>query len=123
MSKQDYFTFTELIATDTGLPNVPTEMEHVRNLCNLQILLNKIRIFYGAPIKVNSAYRTTDVNLAVGGVSDSCHTKGCAADIRPLYEVAHEYDENFQRLINVVNTFKSELSEFLIYPTFIHIAI
>ena len=121
--KIDYFTFTELIHTDTGFPNIPTDMQHVRNLCELQTLLNKIRLLYDAPIHVNSAYRTTAVNVAVNGVPQSLHTKGCAADIRPLYEVAHEFDENFQHLINVVKSFEKELKEFIIYPTFIHIAI
>ena len=121
--KTDYFTFSELIQTDTGLTNIPNDMQHVRNLCELTSLLNKIRLLYDAPIKINSAYRSTAVNEAVNGVPNSLHTKGCAADIRPLYEVAHEFDENLQHLINVVKSFEKELKEFIIYPTFIHIAI
>lgn len=76
-----YFTFEELSKTSTGLPNVPTE-EHKRNLRLLvEKVLDPLRIVYGKPIYVNSGYRSTEVNKKVGGVANSMHLKGCAADI------------------------------------------
>ena len=44
-------------------------------------ILQKIRDRFKVPVTVNSAYRTPSYNLKVGGVSNSQHTKGTAADI------------------------------------------
>ena len=60
MSK--YFTFLELIKTDTGLNNIPVQMDYVENLVLLSQLLDEIRELYGAPIVVTSAYRDIHVN-------------------------------------------------------------
>ncbi len=46
-------------------------------------LLNRIRKAWGRPIIVNSAYRSPEHNQAVGGVVNSFHVQGLAADIRP----------------------------------------
>ena len=43
--------------------------------------LDIIRDEYGKPMKVNSAYRTDQHNEAVGGVKNSQHREGLAADI------------------------------------------
>lgn len=43
--------------------------------------LQKIRDRFGKPVTITSAYRCEKHNKAVGGVSDSYHTKGMAADI------------------------------------------
>ena len=44
-------------------------------------LLDPIRRRYGAPIIVTSGYRCPALNTAVGGVANSHHIVGCAADI------------------------------------------
>ena len=44
-------------------------------------VLQNIRKHFGAPVTINSAYRCSKHNKAVGGVSGSYHTKGMAADI------------------------------------------
>ena len=62
--------------------NIPT-MQVVANLtfgCNL--LLEPARILVG-PIIVNSGFRCEAVNRKVGGVHNSQHLIGQAADIRP----------------------------------------
>lgn len=43
--------------------------------------LQKIRDYFNAPIKINSAYRTPAWNAKQGGASNSYHMKGQAADI------------------------------------------
>lgn len=43
--------------------------------------LQLIRNHFGKPIIINSGYRCTEHNKAVGGVSNSQHTRGKAADI------------------------------------------
>jgi uncharacterized protein YcbK (DUF882 family) len=44
-------------------------------------MTQKIRDVLGEPVKVNSACRCIKHNKAVGGVSESFHTKGLAADL------------------------------------------
>ncbi len=43
--------------------------------------LQELRNWAGAPIKINSGYRTPFQNADVGGTSNSYHMKGKAADI------------------------------------------
>lgn len=123
MSK--YFTFLELIKTDTGLNNIPAQMDYVENLVLLSQLLDEIRELYGAPIVVTSAYRDVHVNMAVGGVANSLHRLGRAADIRPNIYPANEYYYNFQQLLDVVKQFEDDLEEIIVDPRsrYIHIAI
>ena len=76
------FTFKELVKTDTGLDNIPNDMNVIRNLVRLSEFLQIIRNELQLPIIVNSAYRSPEVNESVGGVSSSYHCKGLAADIK-----------------------------------------
>jgi hypothetical protein len=79
------FTLEELthseIAERKGLDNAPNE-EVKANLVRLARFLEEIRKILKRPIIVNSAYRSSKVNEAVGGKSTSQHVLGCAADIR-----------------------------------------
>ena len=45
-------------------------------------MIDNLREKSGIPLVINSAYRCTTHNKAVGGVADSAHTKGKAVDIR-----------------------------------------
>lgn len=120
-----YFTFLELIKTDTGYNNVPVQMSHVVNLVCLSELLDEIREDFGAPIVVNSAYRSVPVNMAVNGVANSLHLQGRAADIRPELYPSNEYYYNFNNLVDVVKRYEDDLSEIIVDPKskYIHIAI
>lgn len=118
-----FFSFPELIVTETSLPNLPTNMAHVENLCCLCDILNEIREKYEAPVVVNSAFRTPAVNNAVGGVPRSLHLQGRAADIRPNYYPSQDYYKNLQALKDVVKTFEDRLSEIIYHQTYIHIAL
>ncbi len=44
-------------------------------------VLQKIRDHFGKPVTINSAYRNSAYNKKIGGVSNSQHTKGTAADV------------------------------------------
>ena len=48
---------------------------------DLVAILQKIRDYFGKPITINSAYRNAAYNRKIGGVSNSQHVKGTAADI------------------------------------------
>lgn len=76
-----YFTLKEMTATDTGALNFPQTWEEVENLQKLSARLDFIRAKCGFPIRVNSGYRSEEVNRLVGGVTTSAHRLGLAADV------------------------------------------
>ena len=76
------FTFNELTQTNTGLDNMPNDLNIIKNLVRLAEFLQTIRNELHLPIIVDSGYRSAQVNESVGGVSSSYHVKGLAADIR-----------------------------------------
>jgi uncharacterized protein YcbK (DUF882 family) len=45
-------------------------------------MLDSVREEYGKPIRINSGFRTEEANTRAGGVSNSSHLKGLAADLR-----------------------------------------
>ncbi len=55
--------------------------EFIRISPALILALEEIRARAGRPITVTSGYRPPDYNREVGGVSNSCHIDGLAADI------------------------------------------
>jgi peptidoglycan hydrolase-like protein with peptidoglycan-binding domain len=77
----DYFTVGE--ATNFDPQRVPTNLTIQKNILLLAKELDKVREAWGSPISVNSWYRPPSVNKAVGGVRNSQHLTGKAADIRP----------------------------------------
>ena len=83
-----YFSISELTHSDTavslGIPNEPNATQ-VRNLEHLVCyVLDPLREAWGMPIKVASGYRCPELNDEVGGVEDSYHMDGMAADITAL---------------------------------------
>lgn len=85
MKESKYFKLEELLQSDTALAasieNLPSWSD-VDNLRELAVsVLDPIRQAWGQPLKVNSGYRSPQLNAAVGGVPTSGHLEGCAADI------------------------------------------
>jgi zinc D-Ala-D-Ala carboxypeptidase len=78
-----HFTLDELTHTDhRQFDNTPNANE-LSNLIRLAGLLEDVKILLGGkPIIVNSAFRSKQVNDAVGSKDTSQHRIGCAADIR-----------------------------------------
>ena len=78
-----HFTLEELTTTDhRELSNEPNESE-TENLKRLATFLEQVKtVLGGKPIMVNSAFRSKEVNDAVGSKDTSQHRIGCAADIR-----------------------------------------
>lgn len=79
------FSLAEMIKSETalrhGMDNTPTQAI----ISNLQLLalsvLQPVRDHFARGVKVNSGYRSPDVNARVGGSRTSDHCKGMAADI------------------------------------------
>ena len=73
------FTYSR-IAIEQGLENIPNPQAllALKNLTSY--LLQPLRERYGKTIAITSGYRNEAVNLLAGGVKNSQHTKGEAAD-------------------------------------------
>ena len=90
-----YFKMKEFSHSDTavslGIDNtIPKECEErVRHL--VHCVLDPLREHWGLPIRVTSGYRCPELNDEVGGVEDSYHMDGCAADIS-----AHDPERNVE---------------------------
>jgi len=112
-----YFTIEELTKSDTatrrGIDNTPTE-EVKKNLTTLvDRVLDPLRAGWGAPIVVNSGYRSAALNEAVGGSKTSDHMTGRAADIEAadrtrasnakLFALAQSLGLSFDQLIDESN--------------------
>ena len=87
MKLSENFTLEELIRSNTaermGIDNVPKDEKVVENLRSLCLeVLQPLRDYVGAPVHINSGYRCPELNMAVGGVKNSQHCRGEAADIR-----------------------------------------
>ncbi len=114
-----YFTLAELIHTNTGLLNVPNK-EQFDNLQKLVTnVLDPLREMYGKPIRVNSGFRTPNVNKAVGSkAKNSDHLHGFAADLKcdDNYKLYNLILENFE--------FRQLISEkgSIIRPQWIHVS-
>lgn len=78
----EHFTLEELTFTNhREFDNTPNGWQ-IYNLNRLANFLESVRALLGKPILVDSAFRSPEVNHAVGSTSVSQHLKGCAADIR-----------------------------------------
>ena len=80
-----YFTISELTASATalreGIDNRPSKCAYHLLHVLVEQLLDPIREAWGEPIVVSSGYRCKELNTLIGGVKNSHHMLGCAADI------------------------------------------
>jgi hypothetical protein len=83
MNLTEHFTLEELTITDhREFDNTPNEAE-IANLKRLAEFLEQVKTALGGkPIMVNSAFRSKQVNDAVGSKDTSQHRVGAACDIR-----------------------------------------
>ena len=78
-----HFSLEELTHTDhREFDNTPNDTE-LANLVRLADFLEQVKaVLGGKPIMINSAFRSKQVNDAVGSKDTSQHRIGCAADLR-----------------------------------------
>ena len=77
-------------------------------------LCNELRTAFGKPIIVNSGYRSPEHNAKVGGVENSYHVQGLAADLRPKNPADLP---RLQELADKINLFGGVG----FYDTFVHV--
>ena len=80
-----HFTLDELCASQTakarGIQNKPGTAEIINLVYLAAYVLEPLREAMGEPIKIGSGFRCPQLNRAVGGVANSQHIKGQAADL------------------------------------------
>lgn len=90
----EHFMLSEFCNWQKYPQNIPTIQQIANMAYGCRQLLEPAREAIGCPIIVNSGFRNEAVNRRVGGVRNSQHLQGCAADIRP------RDPQQFQRLVS-----------------------
>ena len=76
------FTLEELTRTSyPRLQDVPTELQVMNMVYLCAAVLQPLRDELGRPVSITSGYRSARLNAHVGGVPNSAHLNGLAADI------------------------------------------
>lgn len=89
-----YFRLEEFLTSSTArqrsIENLPSWeiLEHLRELA---FFLDGLREAWGSGIRVSSGFRNEKLNAAVGGVQNSIHRIGYAADIQPVNGKTEEF--------------------------------
>ena len=96
----EHFMLSEFCNWKKYPENNPTVQQISNMIYGCRNLLEPARQAIGCPIIINSGFRNTDVNRRVGGVKNSQHLQGCAADIRP------KDSSQFQRLVDFLKAHK-----------------
>lgn len=96
------------IANDPGLQ----EIKAIENL--VVNLLQPLRDLYGKPLRINSGYRSPELNKQVGGVVASQHVKGEAADVAC---------ESPDKLIECLRCSGLDFDQCIRYSTFVHLSL
>ena len=80
------FTLEELSHSNTavarGIENIPDVQQQLNLTVLAKRLLQPLRDIYNEPFIINSGFRSQETNKTVGGVPNSQHTKGQAADVQ-----------------------------------------
>ena len=80
-----HFTIEEMYASDTakrlGINNTPSVQQMINLVYLCAYVLEPLRVAMNEPIKIGSGFRCQALNKAVGGVYNSQHLKGQAADL------------------------------------------
>ena len=108
--------------------NIPSH-EAIANMKRLCQWLEVLRERAGTPIRINSGYRSPQLNKKIGGVANSNHLPGCAVDIRVsgmeqliryaaiLLDFAEESHQDFDELLIEKNRYGAIWLHFAVRPS------
>jgi len=125
----EHFTLGEFTKSGSHpeVYNIPSH-EAIANLTNLSKWLEVLRERAGTPIRINSGYRSPQLNKRIGGVPTSNHLTGCAVDIRVsgmeqliryaaiLLDYADESKQDFDELLIEKNRYGAIWLHFAVRP-------
>ena len=126
----EHFTLGEFTRSNSHpeIYNIPSH-EAIANLTNLCKWLEVLRERAGTPIRINSGYRSPQLNKAIHGVAGSNHMTGCASDIRVenmeqliryaaiLLDYAKESKQEFDELLIERNSHGAIWLHFAVRPS------
>lgn len=100
-----YFSIRELTksmnAVKRGIDNTPNAEQRQSLIDLVEHVLDPLRERWGAPIIVSSGFRNPTVNRLAGGVANSQHLKGEAADI---HTVSDSRNDNMRLLRSLLSS-------------------
>ena len=132
-----HFTLGEMTKSSSHpeIYNIPSHeaIANMKRLCGwLEVLRKRYNEKYGVgeePIRINSGYRSPQLNKAIHGVAGSNHMTGCAADIRVcgmeqliryaviLLDYADESKQEFDELLIERNRYGAIWLHFAVRPS------
>ena len=85
MNISKHITYLEATHSDTaktkGINNIPNEVQLAAMRLVAEKCFEPLREWYGKPIRINSFFRSVELNKAVKGSKTSDHVKGMAIDL------------------------------------------
>ena len=109
-----HFKLSEFLNVGKYPDNKPTLQDVANMTYGCIMLLEPARLEVG-PIIINSGFRNSRVNRLVGGVTNSQHLVGQAADIRPLNP------QQFQSLVDFLKSWEYT-DQLLTGPGWLHVS-
>jgi len=95
----EHISYIESVHSDTatrrGITNMPNEYQLENMRLVSEMIFEKCRKHFNEPIYINSFFRDTTLNHAIGGSSTSEHCSGSAMDIRFGYNSERKNKELF----------------------------
>ena len=125
----EHFTLGEFTKSNSHpeIYNIPSH-EAIANMKRVCEWLEVLRLRAGTPIRINSGYRSPQLNKAIHGVAGSNHMTGCASDIRVenveqliryaaiLLDYAKESKQEFDELLIEKNRYGAIWLHFAVRP-------
>lgn len=115
--------FQSSTAAKNGIKNEPSFDEKATIVRNINLLvdnvLDPVRDMVNTPIMITSGYRCPQVNRLAGGVDNSQHMSGCAAD---FHVQGYNHSMMYEVFLYIFNTL--EFDQLIYYPSknIIHIS-
>ena len=133
----EHFTLGEFTKSGSHpeVYNIPSHeaIANLKRVCTwLEVLRERYNAKYGVgeePIRINSGYRSPQLNRAIHGNANSTHMTGCAADIRVsgmeqalryaviLMDYADESKQEFDELLIEKNRYGAIWLHFAVRPS------
>ena len=115
MKISNNFTLEEFLKSSSypEIPNNPSKEERENIIALVVNVLQPLRDSWGKPLSINSGFRSEELNKKVGGVSNSQHRNGQAADVRC---------SDPKGLLECLKKLNIDFDQVGVYSSFLHIS-